>query len=120
MKREISKVLFMFFLAFFISCNNESQIAVKQVLEINNYKVIIFLKNVGATSDYSMNISVIERNKNITNKDKGNIFIAKGMRNVFINLEDNNIVVRHSYSDKEVFYKIDSCCGYNIIYETEL
>lgn len=120
MKREISKVLFMFFLAFFISCNNESQIDVKQVLEINNYKVIIFVKNVGATSDYSMNISVIEKNKNITNKDKGNIFIAKGMRNVFINVEDNNIVVRHSYSDKDVFYKIDSCCGYNIVYETEL
>ena len=120
MKREISKFLIMVFLAFFISCNNDSQIDVKQVFELNNYKAIVFVKNVGATSDYSMNISVIERNKNIANKDKGNIFIAKGMRNVFINVEDDNIVVRHSYSDKEVFYKIDSCCGYNIIYETEL
>lgn len=120
MKRNINKLLFMFFLVFFISCNNDSQIDVKQVLEVNNYKVIVFVKNVGATSDYSMNISIIERNKNITNKDKGNIFIAKGMRDVFINFEDNNIVVRHSYFCKEVFYKIDSCCGYNIVYETEL
>lgn len=102
-----------------ISCTEDSLIDVKQVLEVNNFKVIVFVKNVGATSDYSMNISIIVGNKKITNRYKGNIFIAKGMRNVFIKLKDNNIVVRHSYSDKDIFYKIDSYYGYNFVYEIE-
>ena len=89
MKREINKLLFLFSLSFLISCTEDSQIDVKQVLEVNNFNVIVFVKNVGATSDYSMNISIIEGNKKITNRDKGNIFIAKGMRNVFIKLKDN-------------------------------
>lgn len=119
MKREINKLLFLFFLVFLISCTEDSQIDVKQVLEVNNFNVIVFVKNVGATSDYSINISIIEGNKKITNRDKGNIFIAKGMRNVFIKLKDNNIVVSHSYSDKDIFYKIDSYYGYNFVYENE-
>ena len=52
------------------------------MLEVNKFNVIVFVKNVGATSDYSMNIGIIEGNKKITNRYKGNIFIAKGMRNV--------------------------------------
>lgn len=119
MKREISNFLFLFFLVLLISCTKDSQITVKQVLELDNFKVIVFVKDVGATSDYSMNISIIERNKSITNRDKGNIFIAKGMRNISLKLEGNNIVVIHSYSDKDVFYKIDSCCGYNVIYKAQ-
>ncbi|QSI04805.1 hypothetical protein [Treponema pedis] len=119
MKREINKLLFLFFLVFLISCTEDSQIDVKQVLEVNDFNVIVFVKNVGATSDYSMNISIIEGNKKITNRDKGNIFIAKGMRNVFIKLKDNNIVVSHSYSDKDIFYKIDSYYGYNFVYENK-
>ena len=115
---KVNKLLFLFSLSFLISCTEDSRIDVKQVLEVNNFKVIVFVKNVGATSDYSMNISIIEGNKKITNRDKGNIFIAKGMRNVFIKLKDN-IVVSHSYSDKDIFYKIDSYYGYNFIYEIE-
>ncbi|GEM_PF-2863298 len=116
---KVNKLLFLFSLSFLISCTEDSQIDVKQVLEVINFNVIVFVKNVGATSDYSMNISIIEGNKKITNGDKGNIFIAKGMRNVFIKLKDNNIVVSHSYSDKDIFYKIDSYYGYNFIYEIE-
>lgn len=120
MKIIVNKLLlFMCLLIFFISCTKDSQITVKQVLELDNFKVIVFVKDVGATSDYSMNISIIERNKSITNRDKGNIFIAKGMRNISLKLEGNNIVVIHSYSDKDVFYKIDSCCGYNVIYKVQ-
>jgi len=116
---KVNKLLFLFLLVFLISCTEDSHIDVKHVLEVNNFNVIVFVKNVGATSDYSMNISIIEGNKKITNRDKGNIFIAKGMRNVFIKLKDNNIVVSHSYSDKDIFYKIDSYYGYNFIYEIE-
>lgn len=116
---KVNKLLFLFLLVFLISCTEDSHIDVKQVLEVNNFKVIVFVKNVGATSDYSMNISIIEGNKKITNRDKGNIFIAKGMRNVFIKLKDNNITVSHSYSDKDIFYKIDSYYGYNFVYEIE-
>lgn len=120
MKIIVNKLLlFMCLLIFFISCSQDSHIDVKQVLEVDNFKVIVFVKDVGATSDYSMNISIIERNKSITNRDKGNIFIAKGMRNISLKLEGNNIVVIHSYSDKDVFYKIDSCCGYNVIYKAQ-
>lgn len=116
---KVNKLLFLFSLSFLISCTEDSHIDVKQVLEVNNFNVIVFVKNVGATSDYSMNISIIEGNKKITNRYKENIFIAKGMRNVFIKLKDNNIVVSHSYSDKDIFYKIDSYYGYNFIYEIE-
>lgn len=116
---KVNKLLFLFLLVFLISCTEDSHIDVNQVLEVNNFKVIVFVKNVGATSDYSMNISIIEGNKKITNRDKGNIFIAKGMRNVFIKLKDNNIVVSYPYSDKDIFYKIDSYYGYNFIYEIE-
>ena len=120
MKIIVNKLLlFMYLLIFFISCSQDSHIDVKQVLEVDNFKIIVFVKNVGATADYSMNISIIERNKSITNRDKGNIFIAKGMRNISLKLEGNNIVVIHSYSDKDVFYKIDSCCGYNVIYKVQ-
>ena len=41
------------------------------------------------------------------------------MRNLFIKLKDNKIVVSHSYSDKDIFYKIDSYYGYNFVYEIE-
>ena len=116
---KVNKLLFLFLLVFLISCTEDSHIDVNQVLEVNNFKVIVFVKNVGATSDYSMNISVIEGNKKITNRYKGNIFIAKGMRNLFIKLKDNKIVVSHSYSDKDIFYKIDSYYGYNFVYEIE-
>ena len=118
MRIDVNKLLLLL-PVFFISCAEDSQIDIKQVLEVGDFKVVVFVKNVGATSDYSMNISIIEKNKKITNKDKGNIFIAKGMKIVSLSSRDNNIVINHSFLDKDIFYKMDSCYGYNFIYEIE-
>lgn len=119
MKKCVNKFLLLIILTFFISCSSDSQIDLMQVVEVDNYKIIAFSKNVDATADYSVNISIIDKGKKITNRDKGNIFIAKGLKNIYLTVQNNNIVITHSYLDKDVFYKNDSCYGYKIIYEIE-
>lgn len=117
MKIDVSKYLLLLLLPFFISCTSDSQVSIKQVLDVGMFKIVVFEKNIGATSDYSMNVSIIEKDKKITNKDKGNVFISKGLKNISLSIENNNIVVSHSYLDTDIFYKTDFCYGYNFIYE---
>ncbi len=119
MKKCVNKILLLIILTFFISCSSDSQIDLMQVVEVDNYKIIAFSKNVDATADYSVNISIIDKDNKITNRDKGNIFIAKGLKNIYLTVQNNNIVITHSYLDKDVFDKNDSCYGFKIIYEIE-
>lgn len=112
-------VLSVFLFVLCISCTEDSQIEIKQLLVIDNYKIVLFTKNVGATSEYSTNISIVSGKDKITNRDVGNVFIARGKKDMSISLKDKNIVIVHSFLDTDIFYKKNSYLDFTIVYDAE-
>lgn len=118
MKIGTNIVLSVFLFVLCISCTEDSQIEIKQLLVIDNYKIVSFTKNVGATSE-STSISIVSGKDKITNRDVGNVFIARGKKDMSISLKDKNIVIVHSFLDTDIFYKKNSYLDFTIVYDAE-
>lgn len=75
--KGINKSIILLLSFIILSCSKMAENNIIQVINGsgNNYKAVIFSRNVGATTGKNIQISVIEQDKDLPNKP-GNVFIA--------------------------------------------
>lgn len=117
MNGNIGKVLVLYFICFInIACFHSTKIEVIQCVRYDDYNIVLFVKDVGATSDYSTHISVLKDNDMPTNKGKGNLFIAKGISEVTIEYDKDMVSVTHSFKFADIFLSENEKYGISFCY----
>jgi len=107
----------MFILFFFGSCIN---ICENEIIKIENspdekYKAIAFIRTCGATTSFSPQVSILNKNDRFSNRNKGNIFIGNKSKEIDIHWEDNsNFVVHHNNTNEDIFTQINKYENVNI------
>ena len=81
--KDIRKFLILLFTLIILSCNQMGENRIWQVIYSpnNNFKAIVFSRNVDATTKFNTQVSIIERDKKLPNKP-GNIFVADYVDNL--------------------------------------
>lgn len=79
---------------------------VKEIrLPQTDYKLVAFIRDCGATTDFSTHVSVIGNGQELP-KESGNIFSGNHSRSIDIELEDiNTLIVRHDCKEQDVYKK---------------
>lgn len=122
-------IIFLLFISFFlipkllgwlvfrIDCEN---IILKELnFPDSKYRVISFVRDCGATTDYSVHVSIIERKKNLPN-ESGNIFIGNHSNFIDTFWEDRNtLVVIHKCEKKDIYKNERIFKGVAIKYQRE-
>lgn len=67
------------------------------------WKAVVFQHNGGATTRYSFNVSVLEKEEKLENKDTGNIYI--GYSEVSLKWKDNKKIIIDIQNSKEQIFK---------------
>lgn len=81
------------------------------------YKAIAFIRNGGATTDFSPQVSVLEAYERFGNKNTGNVFIGYNNQYIDSYWEDNKtLVVVHNCFAADIFMQEDEINDIKIIY----
>ena len=101
------------------SCNNIcGNKLVKQITTSDNeYTAIAFIRDAGATTAFSPQVSLFKVGHNLTDSDTGNIFI--GNRSDFIDIEwknENTLIIKHKCPKEEIHKKETKLKNINIEY----
>ena len=80
MKKYLQVSLIFLFVGCLVSCDfGAKNILIKEILSpVGENKVVIFQRDVGATTGFSVQVSVLKSNQDLKNSEKGNIFILDG------------------------------------------
>jgi hypothetical protein len=85
-------------------CENK---AVKEIsLPNSGFKVVGFLRNCGATTDYGAHVSIIKNNQTLAN-EAGNIFIGDHLYDIDISLRNGDTIIVSYQHGREVIYKAE-------------
>ena len=84
---------------------------------------MIFQRDAGATTGFSIQVSVLKSNKNLKNSDKGNIFVIAGNKTDFesgklfdISWLDEKTLNITLHSDKKVYKQVEKLENISIQY----
>jgi len=105
---NITISFFLLILLLFTSCIN---ICKNEILTISfspneKYKAIAFIRTCGTTTNFSPQVSILNKNEKFSDNYKGNIFIGNNSDNISIYWEsDTCLVVLYNVIDKDIFKK---------------
>jgi len=125
MKKYLQVVLIILFVGCLVSCDfGAKNILIKEILSpVGENKVVIFQRDAGATTGFSIQVSVIKSNKNLKNSDKGNIFVIAGNKTDFesgklfdISWVDEKTLNITLHSDKKVYKQVEKLENISIQY----
>lgn len=92
--------------------------AIKELSSPNGtYKAYAFVRDGGATTSYSPQVSILKKSKSLGNRS-GNIFI--GYRSQYVDIkweDDSTLVISYDCSEEEVSKKVTEFHGVKIRYE---
>lgn len=97
-------------------CTAENTIVKKVDSPSGEYVAYPFIRDAGATTDFSTQVSILKKSEKYNNR-AGNIFIGSGSE--FINIyweSDNNLVIVHDRDKRDIFKKVQK----NIIYQLNM
>ena len=112
MKKFLQVSLIFLFVGCLVSCDfGAKNILIKEILSpVGENKVVIFQRDAGATTGFSIQVSVLKSNKNLKNSDKGNIFVIAGNKTDFesgklfdISWNDENTVEITLLSERKIY-----------------
>ena len=88
---------------------NENLCSIEIVKELytedDEYKIVAYILDCGATASASSNVSIIENDKDIKN-ETGNVFVSHYSGFIDIDLKnDQTIMIKHNDNDKDIFLK---------------
>jgi len=121
-RKLINKVILGIILIFLISivgCEDVAQNTVVKTLKSPNgkYIAIAFIRDAGATTGFSPQVSVIESNQSFENK-AGNVFRGNDSEYIDIEWVDNSTLkISYDCDEKEIFKKEEKVYGVNVNYE---
>ena len=125
MKKFLQFIFFVLFIGIFSSCDfGAKNILIKEILSpVGENKVVIFQRDAGATTGFSIQVSVLKSNKNLKNSDKGNIFVIAGNKTDFesgklfdISWLDEKTLNITLHSDKKVYKQVEKLENISIQY----
>ncbi|MBU5593382.1 DUF5412 domain-containing protein [Clostridium sp. MSJ-4] len=114
-----ASILIALFSLLFYGCKDISSNTIVKELESPNkeIKAIAFIKEGGATVDFSPQVSILKNNKKFRN-ESGNVFVGNHSKYVDIHWENNNtLIVIYDCEDKDILKKIDEIDGIKVKYE---
>lgn len=119
MYKKIILGAILFSLILFVGCEDMIQnIAVKRLESPNSeYTAIAFIREAGATTSFSPQVSVIKSNQSFKNK-AGNVF--RGNHSEYIDIEwidDSTLKIFYNCGEKDIFKKEVKVYGIRVSYE---
>lgn len=112
MKKFLQFIFFVLFIGIFSSCDfGVKNILIDEKMSPNGEnKIVVFQRDAGATTGFSIQVSVLKSNKNLKNSDKGNIFVIAGNKTDFesgklfdISWNDENTVEITLLSESKIY-----------------
>lgn len=95
-------------------CGND----IIEALSWKGYSILAFLRNCGATTDYSVHVSILPEGEKLQNDDVGNVFSAR--RSSFIDFElvsESNLLIYYDCPDDHIITKKEEFHGIIINYQ---
>jgi hypothetical protein len=86
---------------------SNNDIIKKEISPNGKYIAYAFIRNGGATTSYSPQVTILKNNQDLSNKT-GNVFI--GYRSKFINIywkDNETLIIEHSCTDDLIFKSLD-------------
>jgi hypothetical protein len=97
----------------FFDCANE--IVKTLSLKEGEFNVFAFLRNCGATTAYSIHVSILPKNEKLQSDNVGNVFCAR--RASFIDIEfdnKNNLIIYYDCPEEHIITKVHEYQGVSI------
>ena len=125
MKKYLQVVLIILFVGCLVSCDfGVKNILIDEKMSPNGEnKIVVFQRDAGATTGFSIQVSVLKSNKNLKNSDKGNIFVIAGNKTDFetgklfdISWVDEKTLNITLHSDKKVYKQVEKLENISIQY----
>lgn len=119
LKSIIITLFLLILLSILTSCNNicENKLVKQITTSDNKYTAIAFIRDAGATTAFSPQVSLFKVGHNLTDSDTGNIFI--GNNSDFIDIEwknENTLIIKHKCPKEEIHKKEIKLKNINIEY----
>ena len=125
MKKFLQVVLIILLVGCLVSCDfGAKNILIDEKMSPNGEnKIVVFQRDAGATTGFSIQVSVLKSNKNLKNSDKGNIFVIAGNKTDFesgklfdISWNDEKTLNITLHSDKKVYKQVEKLENISIQY----
>ena len=125
MKKFLQVSLIFLFVGCLVSCDfGAKNILIDEKMSPNGEnKIVVFQRDAGATTGFSIQVSVLKSNKNLKNSDKGNIFVIAGNKTDFesgklfdISWVDEKTLNITLHSDKKVYKQVEKLENISILY----
>ena len=125
MKKFLQVSLIFLFVGCLVSCDfGVKNILIDEKMSPNGEnKIVVFQRDAGATTGFSVQVSVLKSNKNLKNSDKGNIFVIAGNKTDFesgklfdISWLDEKTLNITLHSDKKVYKQVEKLENISIQY----
>ena len=125
MKKFLQVSLIFLFVGCLVSCDfGAKNILIKEILSpVGENKVVIFQRDAGATTGFSVQVSVLKSNQDLKNSEKGNIFVIAGNKTDFesgklfdISWVDEKTLNITLHSDKKVYKQVEKLENISIQY----
>lgn len=125
MKKFLQVVLIILLVGCLVSCDfGVKNILIDEKMSPNGEnKIVVFQRDAGATTGFSIQVSVLKSNKNLKNSDKGNIFVIAGNKTDFesgklfdISWVDEKTLNITLHSDKKVYKQVEKLENISIQY----
>lgn len=125
MKKFLQVSLIFLFVGCLVSCDfGAKNILIDEKMSPNGEnKIVVFQRDAGATTGFSIQVSVLKSNKNLKNSDKGNIFVIAGNKTDFesgklfdISWVDEKTLNITLHSDKKIYKQVEKLENISIQY----
>jgi hypothetical protein len=80
------------------------------------YKIVAFISNCGATTDFVTIVTILEKNMNLKNSNNGTIFAGRGEWEIDINWANKNLVITTNCPKENIRFQKDELKGIRIKY----